>query len=132
MQVIEVRRFGGPEELVPVDRPDPKPGPGQVVVAVSAADTLFVETQIRSGWGGEYFNVRTPYVPGGGVAGEVVAVSEGVDDTWIGRRVLARTPDGGPSGGLAIRSDSVADCYVHARCPGDVGHPPRWVARPHR
>ncbi|MEV0403713.1 zinc-binding dehydrogenase [Actinoallomurus sp. NPDC050550] len=107
MQVIEVQRFGGPEELVPVDRPDPEPGPGQVVVAVSAADTLFVETQIRSGWGGEYFNVRTPYVPGGGAAGEVVAVGEGVDDTWIGRRVLTRTTDGGYASHVVVPADGL-------------------------
>jgi NADPH:quinone reductase len=77
------------------------------VVTVSAADTLFVETQIRSGWGGEYFNVKTPYVPGGGVAGEVVADGEAVDDTWIGRRVLTRTPDGGYASHVVVSADGL-------------------------
>ncbi|MEU1600013.1 hypothetical protein ABZ468_46355 [Streptomyces sp. NPDC005708] len=27
--------------------------------------------------------------------------------------------------GLAKRSEPVAECYAHARRPGDVGHPPR-------
>ena len=39
---------------------------------------LFVETQIRRGRLGEYFDVKPPYVPGGGVAGQVVSVGEGV------------------------------------------------------
>ncbi|MCO6006420.1 zinc-binding dehydrogenase [Actinoallomurus purpureus] len=107
MRVIEVRRFGGPEELVPVDRPDPEPGPGQVVVAVSAVDTLFVETQIRSGRGGEWFGVRPPYVPGDGVAGEVSAVGEGVDAAWTGRRVATRTPDGGYASHVVVPADGL-------------------------
>ncbi|GAA4613841.1 zinc-binding dehydrogenase [Actinoallomurus liliacearum] len=107
MRVIEVGRFGGPEVLVPVDRPDPVPGPGQVVVAVSAADTLFVETQIRSGWGGEYFDVRPPYVPGGAVTGEVSAVGEGVDPAWAGRRVATRTPDGGYATHVVVPADGL-------------------------
>src|SRR4051812_5114839 len=108
MQVIEVRRFGGPEELVPVDRPDPEPGPGQVVVSVSAVDTLFVEAQIRSGyWSGEYFDVRPPYVPGDGAAGEVIAIGEGVDDVWLGRRVVTRTPGGGYASHVVVPADGL-------------------------
>ena len=51
MRLVQVTRFGGPEVLVASEAPDPAPGPGQTVVSVSAVHVLFVETQIRRGWG---------------------------------------------------------------------------------
>jgi NADPH2:quinone reductase len=45
-------------------------------------------------------------VPGGAVAGPVVAVGEGVSDDWIGRVVVSRTVDGG---GYAERALVAAD-----------------------
>src|SRR6266545_4681327 len=91
MRVVEVTRFGGPEVLVPTEAADPVAAPGQVVVDVSAADVLFVETRIRRGGGGRYFDVTPPYVPGGGVAGRVRSVGEGVDPGWVGRPVVTST-----------------------------------------
>jgi NADPH2:quinone reductase len=95
MRVIRAMRFGDPEVLVISAAPDPVAGPGQVVVEVSAADVLFVETQIRRGWGREYFTVEPPYVPGSAVAGQVISIGEGVDPGWLGRRVAAHTGGGG-------------------------------------
>ena len=95
MRVVEVARFGGPEVLTVVEAPDPVPGPGEVVVAVAAADVLWVDTMIRSGAGGDYFPVRPPYRPGAGVAGTVLAVGAGADPAWAGRRVLTPTRAGG-------------------------------------
>jgi NADPH:quinone reductase len=96
MLVIEVREFGGPEVLVPRQVPDPVPGAGQVVVRVAAADVLFVDTLIRSGLAVDFFPIRPPYVPGNGVSGLVIATGDGVDPSWAGRAVIART--GGQGG----------------------------------
>jgi NADPH:quinone reductase len=101
MRVIRATRFGDPEVLVAGEAPDPAAGPGQVVVGVSVADVLFVETQIRRGLHGEYFQVTPPYVPGAGVAGHVRAIGDGVDPGWAGRRVVTRTA--GSQGGYAER-----------------------------
>lgn len=98
MRVAQVKEFGGPEVLVTAQVPDPVAGPGEAVVAVSAVDTIFVETQIRSGAFDEHFPVQPPYVPGGGIAGTVLVVGEGVDEAWIGRRVITSL---GFSGGYA-------------------------------
>jgi len=101
MRVVQVARFGGPEVLEVVAAPDPVPGLGEVVVAVAAAEVLWVETMIRSGHGGDYFPVQPPYRPGPGVAGTVTEVGEGVDRSWLGRRVVTPT---GPNGGYVERA----------------------------
>ncbi|MFD7444584.1 zinc-binding dehydrogenase [Streptomyces sp. NPDC059909] len=106
MRVAQVIDFGGPDVLVPAEVPDPEAGPGQVVVDVAAVDTIFVETQIRSGWGRDYFPVRPPYVPGGGIAGTVRSVGPGVDESWRGRRVVAAI---GFTGGYAERAVAAAE-----------------------
>lgn len=99
MRVVEATAFGSPEVLVSRHAPDPVAGAGQVVVDVSVAPVLFVETQVRAGWGGEWFPVTPPYVPGAGVAAEVISVGDGVDPGWLGRRVVTDTADG--QGGYA-------------------------------
>lgn len=94
MRAIHVTSFGGPEVLTPVDLPDPVPGPGQVVVGMAVADVIFLDTLLRNGWGQDLFPRTLPYVPGGGGAGEALAVGAGVDPAWIGRRVAVRTGTG--------------------------------------
>jgi NADPH2:quinone reductase len=101
MRVVEVTRFGGPEVLAVREEPDPTPDRGESLIAVSVVPVLFLETQLRSGWGREWFSQRPPFVPGSGVAGTVTAVGEGVDPGWNGRRVVTDTGEHGGSGGYA-------------------------------
>ncbi|MGH8930416.1 MAG: zinc-binding dehydrogenase [Egibacteraceae bacterium] len=120
MRVVQVADFGGPEVLVASDAPDPVAGPGQVVIDVSVVDVLFLDTQLRAGWGRDFFPLTPPYVPGNGVAGQVAGVAEDVDPAWIGRRVIARTGtrarDGGapaaPTGGYAERAVVAVETLV--------------------
>jgi len=98
MRAVTVTGFGGPEVLEYGEVPDPAPGPGQVLIDVAVADVLFLDTMLRSGAGREYFPVRPPYVPGGGVAGTVLAVGFGADPALVGHRAVAHT---GISGGYA-------------------------------
>ncbi|MEE1755583.1 zinc-binding dehydrogenase [Streptomyces sp. SP18CS02] len=112
MRVAQAIAFGGPEVLVTAEAPDPVAGPGQAVVDVAAVDTIYVETQVRAGWGTEYFPVEPPYVPGAGIAGTVRAVGPGVDGAWLGRRVIASL---GHTGGYA--EQAVADVRTLARVP---------------
>jgi NADPH:quinone reductase len=95
MRVVRATKFGGPEVLVPGRAPEPAAGPGQVVVDVSVAPVLFLDTQIRSGSARAWFPVTPPYVPGRGVAGVVSSVGAGVVPDWLGRRVVADTAEGG-------------------------------------
>ena len=98
MRAISVARFGGPEVLAAVEAPDPVAGPGELVVAASASDVMFVDTVIRSGRGVGFFPIRPPYVPGSGVGGRVISVGDGVDDGWLGRPVIAHIGSGAPAG----------------------------------
>ncbi|PYM40230.1 MAG: NADPH:quinone reductase [Candidatus Rokuibacteriota bacterium] len=85
MKAIRVHKFGGPEVLQLDDVPDPKPGPGQVVVRIRAAGVNPVDTYIRSG---NYAMLPTPpYVPGNDCAGVIEAVGEGVTRFKRGDRV---------------------------------------------
>ncbi|WP_059010712.1 zinc-binding dehydrogenase [Streptomyces specialis] len=109
MREIRVREFGGSEVLVPVDAPDPRPGEGQVVIGVTAVDTIFVETQIRGGKARDWFPVEPPYVPGAGAGGHVTAIGPGVDPAWTGRAVITRAA---VNGSYADQVLSPADALV--------------------
>ncbi|MFD6157979.1 zinc-binding dehydrogenase [Nocardia sp. NPDC060256] len=109
MRAVQAVEFGGPEVLSVREVPEPVAGAGEVVVDVAAADVMFLDTRLRSGWGGEYFKLATPYVPGGAVAGVVSAVGDGVDSSWVGRRVTTSTAasqigGGQPIGGYAEKA----------------------------
>ncbi|MEV2275740.1 zinc-binding dehydrogenase [Nocardiopsis sp. NPDC049922] len=109
MRAVRVKDFGGPEVLVAEEVPDPVAGPGEVVVDVAAADVLFLDTLIRSGWGQDFFPVPRPYTPGTGVGGTVSSVGEGVDPAWIGTRVIAETGRADAEGGRTSPTDGYAE-----------------------
>jgi NADPH:quinone reductase len=124
--IVEVRRFGGPEVLTPARVPDLTAGPGQAVISVGAADVGFVDTLIRAGRGTGWFPIRPPYVPGGGVAGQVISAGDGVDPAWIGRRVIAHTGESGGTGGYAEQAAVPAGRLVPV--PDGLGLPEAAVA----
>ena len=107
MRSIVVTEFGPPEVLQTRETAPPTPGPGELLVAVEAVHVLDLDTKLRAGAGQEWFALRPPYIPGGGIAGRVVAVGAGVDETMIGRRVLANTVDA-PAGGSAAQAVATA------------------------
>src|SRR6218665_375001 len=49
MHAIEVPQTGGPEVLRNVDKPQPIPGPGQVLIKAEAIGVNFIDTYFRSG-----------------------------------------------------------------------------------
>ncbi|MEV5312757.1 zinc-binding dehydrogenase [Streptomyces sp. NPDC052610] len=90
MRAIRLHSFGPAENLTHEEVPDPVPGPGQVRVAVAAAGVHLLDTAIREGVQGPLPELPAlPTVPGREVAGVVDAVGEGVDGSWLGKRVVA-------------------------------------------
>lgn len=114
MRVVRVVRFGGPEVLEPGEAPDPVPGVGELLVDVAMAEVLFLDTQLRAGWGREFFSIEPPFVPGEGVTGTVAAVGDGVDDAWLGRRVIVGLSPAGAyrGGGYAERAVAAAEAAI--------------------
>lgn len=118
MHAIRQHMFGGPETLVYEQVPDLEPGEGQVRIAVEAAGVHLVDTTIRSGRsGGPYPVPDLPMTPGREVAGRVDRVGPGVDDAWVGRRVVAHL--GPASGGYA--EQAVAAVTALHELPDHVG-----------
>jgi NADPH2:quinone reductase len=85
MKAIRVEEFGGPEQLRVKDVPDLKPGPGQVVVRISAAGVNPVDTYIRAG--AYPRKPALPYTPGTDSAGTVESIGDGVKRIAVGDRV---------------------------------------------
>ena len=89
MRAVVCRELGPLDNVVVEERPAPSAGVGQVVVAVRAAGVNFVDGLICQG---RYqMQPPTPYVPGGEIAGDVLAVGEGVTRVAVGERVMAMT-----------------------------------------
>ncbi|MEW2177807.1 zinc-binding dehydrogenase [Streptomyces sp. NPDC005406] len=97
MKAVVIRKFGNPDGLEVVDVPVPVPAPGQVLIATEAAGVGGVDAVIRRGTLAAH-GFQEGHLLGSEVAGNVTAVGEGVDASWIGRRVWAFT---GLSGGYA-------------------------------
>ncbi|MFT7870288.1 MULTISPECIES: zinc-binding dehydrogenase [Amycolatopsis] len=91
---MAVQTFGDPGGLAVVERPDPRPGPGEVVITTEAIGVGGVDALIRRGDLAAY-GFEAGHVPGGEVAGVVTALGEGVDESWAGTRVWAFTGLGG-------------------------------------
>jgi len=105
MRAVVCTDFAPLDQLVIEERPDPEPGPGQVVVAVRAAGVNYVDALFVQG----RYQIKPPlpFTPGGEVAGEVVAVGEGVEGVAVGDRVLAMTGLGGFATHVAVSALSV-------------------------
>ena len=93
MTVIAINGKGGPEVLVPEQRPVPAPGAGQVLIKVEAAGVNRPDVLQRQG----LYPAPKGHseIPGLEVAGTVAALGEGASRFKIGDRVMALVNGGG-------------------------------------
>src|SRR3954447_15162792 len=106
MRAIE---FHGGERLELVERPDPEPGPGELLIAPAAVGICGTDVEIFDG-SMAYFRdglAAYPIVPGHEWAGEVVEAGAGVEGF---------APGDGGGGGVAI------GCRHRARCRAGRPH----------
>ena len=88
MRAVVCQSYGPPEDLVVEELADLVPGPDQVVVRVHAAAVNFPDVLMIDG---KYqVKMPPPFTPGSELAGEVIAVGEGVT-LRPGQRVSAAT-----------------------------------------
>jgi len=110
MKAIVIDGYGGPERLVLRERPDPRPGAGELLVKVRAAGVNPVDWKIRRGDLRMFLWISFPYTPGGDVAGEVAEIGPGVSRFRPGDEVVAFVDlkQGGGYAELAIVKESAA------------------------
>jgi NADPH2:quinone reductase len=93
MTAIGIKAPGGPEALVPEQRPVPSPGDGEILVKVAAAGVNRPDVMQRKGL---YPPPKgAPDIPGLEIAGEIVALGTGVTRWKTGDRVMALVIGGG-------------------------------------
>jgi NADPH2:quinone reductase len=124
MTVIEISKPGGPEVLIPAQRPTPTPGARDILIKVSAAGVNRPDAIQRAG------NYPPPPgatdLPGLEVAGTVATIGADVSEFSIGDEVCALTPGGGyaeyclapaghclpiPSGFTMVQAAGVPETY---------------------
>jgi len=94
---------GGPETLRLDEIPAPVAAPGELIVRVRACainfpDVLIIEDKYQ-------LKPQRPFAPGGEIAGEVLAVGEGVSGWSIGARLIAALGFGGLAEQVIVPAD---------------------------
>ncbi|MBT9290829.1 NAD(P)H-quinone oxidoreductase [Hyphomicrobiaceae bacterium 22] len=93
MTAIGYEAPGGPEVLMPVSRPVPAPGPGEILVRLSAAGVNRPDVLQRQG--GYPPPKGASDIPGLEIAGEVVAQGHGAGRFGLGAKVVGLVAGGG-------------------------------------
>ena len=117
MKAVLLTKHGGPEVLRLGGAPDPKAGPGEVVVDVHAASINAADYKVRLG--GPGYNLKFPYILGRDFSGVVSALGAGVTDFAVGDAVFGVT-DQGIEGCYAQKLAIKA--AIIAKKPARLGH----------
>jgi NADPH:quinone reductase-like Zn-dependent oxidoreductase len=129
VRVLEIQGSFGLENLVLAERPQPEPGPGEVLLRMTAASLNYRDLLMVKG----AYNPRQPLplIPCSDGVGEVEAIGEGVSRVKVGDRVVTlfsqrwlsgdpgretlRSTLGGPLDGTLAEYRALAeDCVVSA------------------
>lgn len=115
MRALEQTSLNGPQDLrLVTDARVPSPGPGEVLIRVTAAGVNFVDiSQARGTFAG---GPQPPYLAGIEGAGEVTAVGDGVTDVVPGSRVV----------GVGIGGGAFAE-YMAVPAAAATTVPPGWT-----
>lgn len=105
MKAVLCERLGAPEDLVLRDIEMLSPGPGEVLVEVSAAALNFFDTLIIQG---KYqFRPELPFSPGAEFAGRVLETGEGIEAFEPGDRVMGYVRWGAVRGAVIATEDDL-------------------------
>src|SRR5215472_12210700 len=105
-RVVQVRSFGGPDEIEVVDAPLPTAGRGEVRVRVLASSIEYTDVTIRRHLYPWVFR-RPPFVMGYDVVGEIDQLGDGVSGLQLGDRVADMTVLGSNAAFRTLRADRV-------------------------
>ncbi len=74
MLAAHIRRYGGPEQLIVGELPEPTPGPGDLLVAVAAASVNPIDFKLRDGKLKALMPLPMPLILGNDLSGTVLAI----------------------------------------------------------
>lgn len=115
MRALQQTSLSGPEDLrLVTDAPVPNPGPGEVLIRVTAAGVNFLD--ISQSRGASAGGPLPPYVAGIEGVGEVVALGNGVSSVELGTHVI----------GVAIAGGAFAE-YMVLPAMGTIPVPTGWT-----
>src|SRR6516165_8464696 len=103
-RVVQVRRFGGPDELQVVDAPMPSAGLGEVRIRVLASGIEYTDVVIRRHVYTQTMFLRPPFVMGYDLVGEIDQLGDDVIDFQIGDRVADLTVVGSNAAYRTLRA----------------------------
>ena len=103
-RVVQVRRFGSPDELEVVDAPLPTADRGEVRVRVLASSVEYTDVTIRRHMY-PWVRRRPPFVMGYDVIGEINQLGDGVSGFQVGDRVADLTVVGSNAAYRTLRAD---------------------------
>jgi NADPH:quinone reductase-like Zn-dependent oxidoreductase len=108
MRAAVIEGYGGSERLAVREMPDPRPGPGEVLLRVRAAGVNPIDWKIRAGRMRLVRRARFPLILGFDVAGEVVEIGPEVSRFDPGEAVFGMldSPLGGGYAELAVARES--------------------------
>jgi NADPH:quinone reductase len=95
MTAIGIKAAGGPDMLVPEQRPVPTPGAGEILVKIAAAGVNRPDVMQRMGLYPP--PPGAPDIPGLEIAGEIVALGSNIKRWKTGDRIMALVSGGGYS-----------------------------------
>lgn len=101
-RAVLLTRTGDPDALELRDVAMPEPGPGEVLVRVRAAGVAFAQVLMRRGL--YAYAPPFPFTPGAEVAGEIVALGDGVEGWTVGDNVTAFIGTGGYAEYAVVRA----------------------------
>ncbi len=147
MRAVVLTGHGGLDRLdYRTDYPVPRPGPGEVVIAVAACGMNNTDINTRTGWYSKEVTGATgsasppggddgswgggltfPRIQGADPAGRIAAVGAGVDPARVGQRVLVdawlRDPGGDLAGARYLGSEVDGGYAEYVKVPAANAHP---------
>jgi len=104
MKALLCEALGPAQSLVVRDLPEPRPGPGEIAIRVTAAALNFFDTLVIEG----RYQVKPPlpFSPAAECAGTISAIGDGVTNWKVGERVAAWLGHGGARETVVVPADA--------------------------
>lgn len=117
MRAMQYRSFGGPDQIVAVEVPVPRPAAGQILVKLAATSVNPVDWKLRHRQSLFYRPVSFPSIPGADLSGVVAEVGDGVSHFKSGDRIYAMAS---VNRGATCAEYALVDARVAMRAPSKI------------